>query len=79
MAKTESELRHSAKENGGRAAFPENVDMDYRHQGLTKRERFAMAFHAAILAGDPYVDCGPEGVAKDAVAQADALLIELAK
>ncbi len=63
--------------------FPNNGEVMYGQNGLTKREYFAAMALQGILAGTSGVESlasiGPSGWASVAVSQADALIAELNK
>jgi hypothetical protein len=79
----ESEM--DAKTNGAAPAYPDGSTNEWGnaiHAGLTKREAFAMAAMQGIRANSSWADRASfhsDAVAQQAVADADALLAELAK
>ena len=65
-------------ENGNSDAFPVVVGIQINQRGLTKREYFAGLAMQGILANDKY-SLATVPMTTDAVAMADALLLELEK
>ncbi len=62
--------------NGNDAIYPMATEGDGFNDGLTKRELIAAMAMQGLLAGHPIYD--PSGVARTAVAYADALIERLA-
>ena len=63
--------------NPNEPAYPRDHRHD-GHNGLTKRELFAIQLHAAIVSAGDY-RWEPERAAVDALLHADALIAELTK